>query len=120
LDNFFGKIPFVATLGFTAADILPLIVTLGFPIILIVRIRRISRKYTIVLFALGGVLVVSGVAALALVNKQKFLDILGVDQELKYNVFRILFVLVVTLFFYHFVESMPKNGGNRAGKTGSS
>lgn len=117
-DNFFGKIPFVATLGFTAADILPLFVTLGFPIILVVRIRRISRKYTIVLFALGGVLVVSAATVLARVDREGFLQVTGANQEPKYIAFRILFALVVTLFLYHFVESMPKNGENGAGKAG--
>jgi hypothetical protein len=118
LDNYFGKGP-PAMLGLTSSDILPVLAALAFPIFMLVRIRRISRKYTIVLLGTGGILLVLGVAVLARVNKQAFLDILGVDQEMKHVVFRIFFAFVVTLFIYQFVESIPKNGGNGAGKTGS-
>jgi hypothetical protein len=119
LDNFFGKgLP--TMLGLTSADTLPVVAALTFPIILLVRIRRISRKYTIVLFGAVGILLVVGLAVVARVNREAFLNILGVDQEMKHVVFRVLFAFVVTLFIYQFVESIPKNGGNGAGKTGSS
>jgi len=117
LDNFFGKGP-PTMLGLTSADILPIIATTAFPIILLVRIRRISRKYTVMVFGTGGILLILGLAVLARANKQAFLDIIGVDQDLKYVVFRILFAFVVTLFVYQFVESIPKNGGNDSAKAG--
>lgn len=119
IDNFFGKIPLSTICGFTSADILPLIFTLSFTVILLIRIRRLSRKHTVMLMAIGGVLFVVGVGVLARVNRKAFLEIIGADQELKHIAFRIFFAFVATLFIYRFVESIPaKNGRNGEKKSG--
>jgi hypothetical protein len=116
-DNFLGKFPFPTMWGLTAADILPLGAITFWTIILVVRIWLISRKYTVILFALGGVLLVSGIWVLARVDREAFLEVTGVDQDVKYIAFRILLTFVVTLFVYQFVESIPPRvGGNGKGR----
>lgn len=106
-DNFFGKLPLTSKWGFTPADILPIAATLCFTLFVIVRIRRISKKNTVFLFAIGGALLAVGIAVLARVNRDAFLEVFGVGQDLKFIAFRILFVTVVTLLVYQFVESIP-------------
>jgi hypothetical protein len=106
-DNFFGKIPLTSIFGFTPADILPVAATISFTIILLVRIRRISKKQTVVLVAIAAALLVVGSAVMARLNREAFLQITGVDQDLKYIAFRVVFAFVVTLLLYQFIESIP-------------
>jgi hypothetical protein len=106
-DNFFGKLPLTSRWGFTPADIVPITATVVWALILVVRIRRISRKGTVLLFATGGSLLAVGMGVLARLNRDAFLEVIGVGLDLKYIVFRILFVTGVTLLIYQLVESIP-------------
>jgi hypothetical protein len=108
-DNFFQQLPLVSRFGITPADIVPVVAIPVFSTLLIFRLRRVSRRKTVMFLSSCGVLVVVGMAVLARVNSEAFLQIFGITGNLKGLAFRVLIATVLLLLIYQYVGSIPRD-----------
>lgn len=104
-DNFLGNSSSYNALGLTASETAPLIFYITFIGFFLLRGTSISRKASVLIFTIIGLLIISCSMYLAVAQPDVFSSIYGLHSDIKFVAFRVIFFFIVILLTYDFISS---------------